>query len=103
MPFAHAADYTLTVSPTTASPGQTLTVSWTAPAGHTSTDWIGLYVPGAANTSYRDYRYLTSATSGTVSFTAPMSPGPYELRILLTGGYTEAASAPRASVTVSSP
>jgi fibronectin type 3 domain-containing protein len=87
-----ALTYGLSASPTSAAPGATVTVNWTAPAGHSTSDWIGLFAVGSPNSSYLAYQYTTSATSGAVSFTAPATPGSYEFRFLPNNGYTSVAS-----------
>jgi len=53
-------------------------------------DWIGIFVPGAPNNVYVVWQYLTGGqtrklhgiTTGVVSFTAPSTPGTYEVRFL---------------------
>lgn len=90
---AAGAEFAVTVSPSTVSPGGTITAIWTAPAGQTaSTDWLGLYAVGAPATSYLAYQYTGGGTSGTATFTAPAPFGSYEIRYLLQDGYTEAAT-----------
>src|SRR4029450_2139096 len=50
---------TLTASPTSIAPGGTLTATWSGIASPSSTDWIGLYQPGAANTAFIDFVYVS--------------------------------------------
>ena len=83
--------YTLTASPSTVAPGGSLTVSWTAPSGRPTYDWIGLYKVGDPNTAYQWWTYTVGATTGSVTLTAPTTPGTYEFRYLLNNGYTDAA------------
>jgi fibronectin type 3 domain-containing protein len=90
-----AVAYSLNASPSSVATAGTITVNWTAPAGHSTSDWIGLFAVGSSNTSYLDYRYTSGAMSGTVTFTAPATPGSYEFRLLPNNGY--------ASVAVSNP
>ncbi|OAI50293.1 hypothetical protein AYO44_05765 [Planctomycetaceae bacterium SCGC AG-212-F19] len=87
-----AVSYSLSASPSTVTAGGSITVSWTAPAGHSTTDWVGLFAVGSANTSYLAYQYTTSATGGSMTFTAPSTPGGYEFRYLPNNGYTSLAS-----------
>src|ERR1041385_9370659 len=69
---AAAADAaTLDVSVTSAPQGATVTATWSGITSPTSTDWIALALPGAANTSYISYRYTTGTASGNVPFTIP--------------------------------
>src|SRR4051812_8394159 len=65
--------YTLT-APASATPGGSLSVSWTAPAGSSTTDWLGLYRAGEPNGSYGWWSYTGGATSGTRTLTAPTTP-----------------------------
>ncbi len=83
--------YSLTAYPNIAAPGGTLSVSWTAPSGRPSTDWIGLYRIGDANTSFLWWQYTQGATSGTFTLDAPMETGQYEFRYLLEDGYADVA------------
>ncbi len=89
-PTGGTGTFTLTASPSSVSPGGSLTVNWTAPSGQTSpTDWIGIYAVGAANTSYGAWGYTGGALSGTLSCTAPSPAGTYEYRYLRNNGYTD--------------
>lgn len=49
----------LTVSPTSIGAGGTLSADWSGIAAPTTTDWIGLYVPGAAATAFIDWIYVS--------------------------------------------
>ena len=51
------------------------TVNWSAPAGHSSYDWVGLFQVGGGTSSYLAYQYTGSATSGSMTFTAPSTAG----------------------------
>jgi subtilisin family serine protease len=88
---ASAPTYTLSASPTSVSPGGTISVAWTAPAGHSPYDWIALYPTGSPNNAYVWWQYATTATSGNFAVTAPTTTGSYEFRYLLNNGYTDAA------------
>ena len=88
---------TLTVSPTSIPPGGTLTTTWSGIASPTATDWIGLYQPGAGNTSFIAWIYVSCSqtpgspqAAGSCSFVLPGSllPGSYELRLLANDGFT---------------
>jgi chitodextrinase len=81
---------TLTANPVSIPAGGTLTSAWTAIASPTSTDWIGLYQRGAANTSYLNWIYVSCSktpgsprASGSCPFVVPASlpAGTYELRL----------------------
>ena len=87
---------TLAASPTSATPGATINATWGGIASPTTRDWIGIFTPGAANTSYYlGWRYTTGTASGTVPFTlaTSLTPGTYELRLFSNGGYTRLATA----------
>jgi len=83
----------IAVNPTTVTTGATVTANWSGIAPPTATDWIGLYFPGAPNTSYLAWRTTTGTASGSVPFTIPASlaPGTYELRLFANNGYTRLA------------
>jgi hypothetical protein len=100
----------LSVSPMTIAPGGTVTASWSGIVSPSSTDWIGLYTPGAANASFIDWLYVscsktpgTARASGSCSFTLPttLSPGTYQLRLLANDGFTVLATS--SSFTVTAP
>ena len=82
------ATYTLNATPSTVQAGGTITISWTAPSGSSSKDWISLNATGAANTSYGWWQYTNGATSGSFTVPAPSTNGTYEFRYLLNDGFT---------------
>jgi hypothetical protein len=84
----------LTASPNAVRPGEKVSVSWAAHGRPATLDWIGLFGVGVPNTSYEEglWQYTHSA-SGTMTFTAPGSPGDYEFRYLLDDGYLDVARA----------
>ncbi|HSC96833.1 MAG TPA: S8 family serine peptidase [Burkholderiales bacterium] len=87
---------TLAANPTSAMPGATITASWSGIAAPTTRDWIGIYQPGAPDTSYYlGWLYLTGAASGSVPFTlaTSLAPGTYELRLFSNGSYSRLAVA----------
>ncbi len=98
----------LSVSPTTITPGGAIRATWSGIAAPSTTDWIGLYAPGAANTQYIDWIYVSCSknpgsarASGSCSFVVPptLSAGGYELRLLLNDGYTRLATSNPFTVT----
>ncbi|HKW01023.1 MAG TPA: S8 family serine peptidase [Vicinamibacterales bacterium] len=91
--------FTLTPSTLSVSTGSSLSISWTAPAGRSATDWVGLFHVGDPNTVYGWYTYTGGATSGTVNLTAPYPPGQYEFRYLLNNGYQDTAHSATVTVT----
>jgi len=50
-------------------------------------NWIGLFLVGATNSQYIDYKFCTYASNGTLSFTIPKSVGQYEFRLFPCGKY----------------
>lgn len=80
---------TVTLSKTTYAPGDTITVTFTAPATYDTSAWVGL-VPSSvahgsgddADAADLDYDYLSKRTSGTMDFTAPEEKGSYDLRMI---------------------
>ena len=69
-------------------PGESMTVSFTAPSGLPTSAWVGI-IPSSVShgdESTNDqhdisYRYLEGMTSGTLTFTAPTTPGTYDFRM----------------------
>jgi len=57
-----------------------------------SGDWIGVAVPGAADTTYLQSQYTSGATSGIVTF-ADLPAGRYEARAYFDNAYVRQASA----------
>ena len=99
---------TLTATPSSVAAGGNVTVTFGNVSSPTSTDWIGLYKPGDANTSQLDWKYDNSCTqvagnsglsSGSCSFTMPATPGTYEFRLLANDGFTVIAKS--GTITVS--
>ncbi len=83
----------LAFTPTTVKPGQTMTVNWSVPTGHANTkDWIAIFKQGATNADYGEWHYTGGATSGTMTFAAPVTAGTYEFRYLLNDSFTSAAT-----------
>jgi hypothetical protein len=78
-----------------------VTATWSNVCAPTSKDWIGLFLPGAPNTSYLAWRYTTGSASGSVPLTIPASlaPGTYELRLFANNGYTRLGTSNTFAVT----
>jgi Ca2+-binding RTX toxin-like protein len=98
----------LSVSATSVATGSTVTVTWSNISSPTTTDWIGLFQPGAADTADNGWKYdnsctqaagANSLTSGSCSFTMPATAGTYEFRLFANDGYSLVATT--AKVTVS--
>jgi hypothetical protein len=99
-PAPSGGTHQLTVSSTTAAPGQSVTLSWTAPSTAGTRDWIGWYKVGSSNREYLWYEWTKGAVSGSFSFKIPAgtASGQYEFRYLPNNGFTSVASS--GSVTV---
>lgn len=81
---------TLTPTPTSVNPNETITVTWTVNQGTPQVnDWIGLFQSGAGNTSYLTFQYATGASTGTLTFSAPATPGSYQFRYLPRNSYVD--------------
>ena len=89
---------TVNAGPGTISPEDNVTVNWSAPPGHSATDWIGLYRVGDSDTDYLDFAYAGDGTTGVLTFTAPDTPGDYEFRYFLNDTFTRAATSNTVSV-----
>lgn len=70
------------------APGETITVTFSAPAGLPTDAWVGIIptdVPHgdeAQNDTYDlTYQYLNGMGSGTMIFSAPLLPGAYDFRM----------------------
>jgi RHS repeat-associated protein len=88
-----APNITLSASPASVLPGGIETAAWDGIPGPSSSNWVGLYTPAAADTAYISWRYTTGTASGSVPFTLPaaVTPGTYQLRIF-SSGYTRLAT-----------
>lgn len=87
--------YDLTNTPASVAIGSNATADFVAPAGHSATDWVGLYPVGGQLHEWLAYSYVGAATSGTISITLPataVSGQSYELRYFLNNGYTQGAT-----------
>ncbi len=95
----------LAVDPASVAPGTTVTASWNGIGAPTATDWIGLYLPGAPDTSYLTWRATTGTASGSVPFTIPASvgSGTYQLRLFAKGGFTRLAVSNNLAIGISCP
>jgi hypothetical protein len=96
---------TLTVSTTTATRGQNITVTLQNGPGNLK-DWIGLHPTAAADTTFVDWKYLgglktlpaTPLTAATLTFTMPSTAGTYNFRLFANGSYGKLSTS--ATVTV---
>ena len=96
---------TVTVTPTHAAPGATLNVQVSNGPGNTI-DWVALHASGANDQTYLQWQFLngsqsppsTGRTSASLQFTAPQTPGTYNVRFYANGGYTKLATSPTITV-----
>ncbi len=78
----------LKLEKTVFAPGETINVVFTAPAGYSSTAWVGV-IPSniphgdeSVNDNYDIcYEYLRKATAGVLTFKAPQKAGNYDFRM----------------------
>jgi hypothetical protein len=85
-----------------------MTAIWSGITNPTTTDWIGLYASGAAETAFIDWIYVSCSqipgsaqASGSCPFTVPatVAPGAYQLRLLALNGFTRLATSNAFTVT----
>jgi CSLREA domain-containing protein len=84
----------LSASPDVIPPGGTTTATWGGIDNPTSTDWIGFFAAGAADTAYLTFQYTGGGASGSISVGSPASipPGSYELRLFANNTFTRLAT-----------
>lgn len=94
---------TLAASPSTVAPGGSVSVAWNGVTAPSTTDWVGLYRQGAADTAAVRWFYTSTCTSaagtakgwGSCPATMPSTAATYEFRLFARNGYTRlATSAP---------
>jgi hypothetical protein len=105
---------TVSANPTSIAAGGSVTVTWNNGPGNvsgpTTLDTIGIYAPGAANTSVVNWMYDSSCAkiaggtakaSGSCSFTMPTTTGTqkFEFRLLGSDGLTTIATSGNITVT----
>lgn len=104
----------LHVTPTSAAPGTTVSVSWSDIPSPTLSDWIGLYsADSTAYTSYITYRYTTCQTSadstvrasGTCAFLLPntLATGNYKFVLFSNNSYNPLATSETVAVAAGAP
>ncbi|HLJ48623.1 MAG TPA: choice-of-anchor Q domain-containing protein [Bryobacteraceae bacterium] len=92
--------YTVT-APNTVAAGSPISFGWTADTGRTAQDYIGLYKVGNASDQPVTFQDTFGAPSGTLSVTAPSTPGLYELRYIVgSSGYTYLSTTTSATIIV---
>jgi hypothetical protein len=96
-------------APSMVTPGATITFQVSNGPGN-SLDWVGFYVVGAEDRgNYLQWQYLNASTippsagirNATLQFTAPQTPGTYNIRWFANGGYATLATS--ATITVGAP
>src|SRR5262249_38848324 len=103
----------LTVSTPMVTAGGGMDVAWTGIATPTSTDWIGLYTPGAPDTPFlspwshgsrtHTPRPPRAARARPLVIPAGLAPGTYELRLLANNVFTRLATSALFTVTTTGP
>jgi hypothetical protein len=81
------------VGSVTATAGSTITATWKGIMAPTPTDWIGVYVAGAADNAFVMQVSTTGLATGSVPIHLPnsLAPGQYELRLFSNGSLTRLA------------
>jgi hypothetical protein len=79
---------TLTLDKLAFTPGEKISVTFTAPAGYPDNAWVGIIPSSVPHGSEAvndqndlSYQYLQKRTSGVLVFQAPKDPGSYDLRM----------------------
>lgn len=84
---------TVNATPGSVAAGQSINVNWSAPQGHSTSDWVGLYTVGADDSNYASQQLIaSSATTGVLTFAAPAAAGQYEFRYFLSDNTKVATS-----------
>ncbi len=103
---------TLTFSPASASPGQTISVTVSGAPDPSTTDWVAIYPAGDPDDHhYLDWRYLnnlqtapgTVLSSATITFTAPAAGGNYNFRFFTNNTYNRLTTSSTLSVCANPP
>lgn len=82
-------DYELDLTDRFIESGDTITVDWEVPSENAGAqNWIGLYRVNADNTSYEQWTYLGSGTTGSRNFKI-RQVGDYEFRLFLDNSYND--------------
>ena len=89
----------LIANPAASTPGGVVNASWSGIANPTARDWIGLYAPGAGNTNFQSWLYVSclqapvaAAASGSCPYVLPNVAGTYELRLFSNDTYSVLAT-----------
>jgi hypothetical protein len=94
---------TLALTPLVIRVGGSITVAWSGIANPTPKDWIGLYKPGATNTEFIAWVYVSCSkerhharSEGSCSLVVPahLKPGKYEARLFANNGFIRLATSP---------
>jgi hypothetical protein len=98
----------VTMNTPSVTPGGTISVTVAGGPANTN-DWVTLDASGAADTAYLDWIYLngtktrpvTGLSGATLQFTAPTTPGTYNVRFFASGGWTKLATSGLVTVATS--
>ncbi|WP_375754335.1 hypothetical protein [Corallococcus exercitus] len=86
-----AGTYFLAVDASTYKAGAAVNVAWSAPATHSTGDWVGLFKVGDSGGAWLSRKYVSSGASGLLTFSAPAQSGTYELRYMPEGSTASAS------------
>jgi len=90
---------TLTLSATTVAPGGVFTLTVANGPGNPM-DWVTMGLVTSADSAYSTWQFLNGTmvapavglTNATLQFTAPLTPGAYQVRFFLNGGWSRLAT-----------
>jgi hypothetical protein len=100
-----ASSASITLHSATVSRGAPITFQVSNGPGNTL-DWVGFFAASADDRAYQQWQFLSGTqsppspgrTSATLTFTAPQTPGTYNVRFFANGGYSKLATS--ATITV---
>jgi hypothetical protein len=84
--------FTVNATVSTAARGAAVTVDWSAAAGHSAGDLIGLFAVGDPDTNVLAQQNTGAATTGRLTFTLPARAGQFEFRYFLSDGVSKKAT-----------
>ncbi len=99
---------TLTATPSSVVRGASVTATWSGIAGPTGTDWVGVFLSTAPDSTFVNWRYVNcSQTAGgavaagncAIPVPASTAPGTYQLRLFRNDGFVKIATSGNFTVT----
>ena len=84
--------FTVNATSSAVAGGASVTVDWSAAAGHSDKDRIALFAAGDSDANALSSQNTGAATTGRLTFTMPLRAGQYEFRYFLADGVTRPAT-----------